>query len=84
MIIIDENYRIENDVNNFILKYEKRNGIINEKTGKETTSSDEWYFPNIKLALIKYFNESLKTPETITEVLDEIKRVETLISKMKF
>lgn len=84
MIIIDENYRIENDVNNFILRYEKRDGTINAKTGKEITSTDEWYFSNIKLALTKYLNESLKTSDSITEVLDEIKRVETLISKLKF
>src|SRR5690606_19300660 len=81
MIQLDEFYRIETDKNNFILKYEKPTGNINEKTGKEEISKDEWYYPKLWMALDKFSNESLKVPKDIKDLRIEMQRLTDLIKK---
>jgi len=44
---------------------------------------DEWYFPKISLALDKYMSECLKPLSTISEMREELKRIETLIKSIK-
>lgn len=72
MIILNKNYRIETDSNNFILKFEKKTGVINKKTGKEEISRNEWYYPKLYMALDKFSNECLKVPEEVKSLRNEL------------
>ena len=82
MIQLNEFYRIETDKNNFILKYEKPTGNINDKTGKEEISKDEWYYPKLSMALDRFANESLKVPNDIQELRKEMQRLTDLIKSL--
>lgn len=79
---LDENYRIEHDSNNIILKYEKENGI-NEKTGKMQYSRDEWYFPKMSQALDKYVNQAMKVPDNVQELIQEVKKLDEKVSEIQ-
>jgi len=86
-LYLDENFHIETDSNNFILKFSNTYIGKDKKTNKdkEITSKDEWYFPKLSQALETYFNESLKRSdsELITDLYIEVKRVEALIKTIK-
>lgn len=81
MIQIDENYQLQNDSNNWILRYEKE--MIKEKTGKPYTSKDEWYFPTISQALKKYIDQSLKNHSGVDGIMLAIQELELKIDKIK-
>lgn len=86
---IDNNYSIENDSHQWILKYE-REGDINQKTGKPTKSESKWYCGTLKQALQRYLDECLKpakdaqtiiqlivlSEQKITEYLNQLKNHE--------
>lgn len=76
---LDENYRIETNKFQYTLIKEEGTGNINGKTGKETISTDSWYFPTLSLALKKYVNESLKESQSIKEVLEKIDQLNNKI-----
>jgi hypothetical protein len=78
---LDENYRIESDKYNFTLVYESKS--FDEKKKKEVTSTDEWHYPDLKFALNKYVNQSLKPSQNALSVLDKLNQIELLISKIK-
>jgi Sec7-like guanine-nucleotide exchange factor len=78
---LDENYRIETDTNNFTLVYESKK--FDEVKKKEFTSKDEWHYPELKYALIKYLNQSLKPCKSIKDVLSKISELEQLIKNTK-
>lgn len=78
---LDENYRIETDTNNFTLVYESK--TFDEKKKKEVTSKDEWHYPDLKTALIKYVNQCLKPCESIKEVLIRISELEKSLTTPK-
>ena len=79
---IDDNYRLENDSNQWTLIYEKE-GEVNPKTVKPTISTNKWYCGNMKQALKRYLDESLKECNSIETVLLELKRVESVIDNLK-
>jgi hypothetical protein len=56
---------------------------FNKNTEKNYVFKDEWYFPKMSLALDKYMNECLKPLSTISEMIEELKRIETLIKSIK-
>lgn len=80
---IDENFKLEGVPYNWILKYEKPTGEINEDTGKESVTKDQWYFPKIKQALEKYVEEALKPVKTVNEVLLKLEELQGIINKIK-
>lgn len=82
MLKLNEHYRIENDANNFILKYEKATGKINKTTGKEEVSTNEWYYPKMSMAIDKFLNQELKKPESIIELNDAIKELTSVINNL--
>lgn len=82
MIQLNQFYRIENDANNFILKYEKPTGKISKKTGKEEVSTNEWYYPKMSMAIDKFLNQELKKPESIIEMNDAIKELTRVINNL--
>lgn len=82
MVQLDNSYRIETDANNYTLIKEERTGEIHIKTGEETISKDQWYFPKLNQCLSKYFNESIKGAESVKELLERVNEVESKISKL--
>ncbi len=82
---IDENYSLENDAHQWILKYE-RQGDINQKTGNPTKSESKWYCGTINQALQRYLDESLKPAQNIEQlkgILDlSMERVIELTDKL--
>jgi hypothetical protein len=78
---LDKNYRIESDTYNFTLIYESKS--FDEKKQKEVISKVEWYYPDLKSALNKYLNQSLKPSQNALSVLDKLNQIELLISKIK-
>ena len=76
---LDENYRLESDSNQWTLIYEKE-GAINPKTDKPIVSSDKWYFGNLKQALMRYTDQSVKPSETVEELLIQLIRVEGAVN----
>jgi hypothetical protein len=81
-IKLDDNFSVECDTYNYHLKYSKV-GEINEKTGKPSVSTDEWYYARLSHALTKYFNQTMKGASDIVELRAEIKRVEQIILEVK-
>ena len=79
-IKIDDNFLIEVDVNNWTLKYQDV-GEYNEKTGKNKIVSDHWYFPNLKLCLKKYLDQSLRHNDSINSILESIDKLEKNIDE---
>lgn len=82
---IDENYSIENDSNNWILRFEEER--VKEKTGKKYISTNEWYFSNLetglKSLLKKYRDQKLKECETVVEILAQINKSDETIKNLK-
>jgi hypothetical protein len=76
---LDENYRIETDKYNFTLVYESK--TFDEKKKKEVTSTDEWHYPDLKNALLKYLNQSVKVCDSVVGLYEKIKEVELNILK---
>lgn len=77
---IDENYSLETDSNNWILKFKS-----NEKThenGKKYYSFDEWYFPSLSDALKKYVDQTSKVAESIDELILLIKKSNKIIESL--
>lgn len=85
---LNNNYRIVYDSNNTILQFfEKREKQIKEKgklvpTGEFFEFTEDYYYPNLKTALNGFLNKCTVGLETAQEVLDEIKKVELLITKL--
>lgn len=74
---LDENYSIEITTNDFYLKYENKY----LKDGKEVKSKNGWSYPNLKLALKKYLEESQKE-DKLSDVLEATNRVEQTIERL--
>lgn len=83
---IDENYSIENDSNQWTLKYSQE-GEINKKTGKPTLTENRWYFGTLKGCLNRYLDESIKPAENIDLVVKLLssaeRNIENLIAGLK-
>jgi hypothetical protein len=82
---LDDNYTIETDSNNFILRYSNTYIGKDKSTNKdkEITSKAEWFYPTLSGALNTYLNECLKRSDTVNDVYTELKRVENIIAKIK-
>lgn len=88
-IQLDDNYFIETDPYNFTLKFEIKKMVtkINKETNieesKEVTSKGEYHFPTLKGALLKYIDECTRPLATISAIINELNRIESLITKLK-
>lgn len=60
MLKLDDNYAIDSDAFNVILRFENI-GEINPKTGKPIISSSETYHPTLEQAVGSYVNQRLKS-----------------------
>ena len=80
-MIIDENYKLENDSNQWVLIYEKE-GEINPKTDKPIISKDRWYCSNLESALNRYANEASKVADNIERLQIELVRIHGAINSL--
>lgn len=82
MIKLDEQFYLEKDNYSWSL-IRKINKGINEKTGKETISTDTWWYPTIQGCLGKYANEATKKAETLEELKEKLSEVVDVIKSLK-
>lgn len=80
-IVIDEDYRIEVDAMNTILKYEKVR--YDDKKGKDVTSKDQWYYQNVRQALKKYCDLKIGESDSIEGVITKIEKLYTKVDSLK-
>ena len=77
---IDNNYSVETDANNFVLRYE--NKYFDEKSKKEKTTSREWYCVDMehvnKIYLRECIREAISPNTEISELVGLIKNKECL------
>ncbi len=82
-IILDEQYRIEAEPACWSLIYEVPTGKVSPTTGEPTFSRDASYHANLKQALTKYLDESLKESSSLVDVLERLKAAEQNIANVK-
>ncbi len=87
---LNKNYRIVYDENNCILQFFevresfKKGDLKRIKgTGETKEHTDDYYYPNLKTALIGFLQKCTWGIETAEEVLKELNRVEELIKNLK-
>lgn len=85
VIKINENWTIESDTLQWILKFEKE-GEVNPKTGRPTLTKDSFYYNKLSEAIRAYINKMLQSQEgtfTPDDVLEKfIKEEEKLVQLM--
>lgn len=86
LIQLDDNYRIEADSYNFVLRYESKDGKeYKAKNGevKKGTSKDEWFFPNISMLLKRYVDLTMNDDDAkdIKDLLIRIEETKQTIEK---
>lgn len=86
---IDKYFWITKDEYNFFLNYRNEDDgkmyTSREKERKKGVSSDVWYYPTLELALKSYINKSLikvGKSESIDELLEELRQIETTIKNV--
>jgi hypothetical protein len=88
---LNNKYRIVYDSENTILQFfEQREINFKDKTTKKNIPTGEfkeytenYYYPNLKTALIGFLNKCSWNTKNAEEVLKEINKVETLINNLK-
>jgi uncharacterized protein Yka (UPF0111/DUF47 family) len=82
-IILDNNYSIENDANNWVLvQKESKIAEKGKNAGKLYVSEDRRYYNNIQQCLQKYTDESLKPCKSADEIMKRLEEVEKVIIKV--
>lgn len=82
---LDEKWRIESDTYSWVLIFQE----TREKKKKETKEKEEfeyvdnWYYPKLSQALRTYKQESLKTTETIEQLLLKLESIDNKIDEIK-
>lgn len=83
---LNDKYRIVYDSENCILQFfENRERKVKGSDLKESFEyTENFYYPNLKTALVSFLNKAIWRVETAEQVLAEIKRVEAIIlNKLK-
>lgn len=83
MIILDKNFRIEPDTYCWQLVKEEEKEEISEVTGKPIVSKDKWFCTTIEDCLRRYKNETLKTSNSIEDLIIKLNEIELLIKNLK-
>jgi len=79
-IVLDKNYTIVPDAACWQLIYRKE-GKINQETGKPTISRDQTFHANLSQALHTYIDLELRECSDLKEILDAISALEKKIDK---
>lgn len=83
-LTIDKEWRVESDGSGCTLISEIPSTKLSKKGEKEDyIKTDRWYFPNVKMCLKRYLNESLKEESTVKAVYNKILEVENTIVNLK-
>ena len=84
MIKLDKNYTLISDSYNWILRVEKvKEGKDKEGNPKQVTSTKETYHANIKQAIMKYTDESLKNIPELTLIIEKLESIEDSLNGLK-
>ena len=75
MILLDNNFRLEPDDNNWVLKYEKKTDRFTAK-GEPITIKDRWYLSTLSQALKVYVSEATKVATNVEELREILTRIE--------
>ena len=70
---LDENYTLIGDEYQWTLYFEKR--YFDEKKKKEVVSKNSYYFKSMKDAINSYIDKKLKEKETVSEAIEELKKL---------
>jgi hypothetical protein len=83
-ITLDENYRLEPDGYQWMLKYECKRTEIDEDTLEEktVTSSDQWYHGELRFALRSYCDKALKPEPNVVALLAAVEALSDKIDKL--
>lgn len=83
MIKLDENYTIDSDSYNWILRYE-RTYEGKDKLGnpKEQTSTEESFHANFKQCILEYINKTSKWCDSLVAILDKLNEVELKLDNL--
>ena len=82
---LDENYTIERDTYNFILKYEGESYQKEIQGGMKTfTPKEENYYPNMLSALKSYMDKTsnINGAENVQQVIDKLEEIYSRIEKL--
>ncbi|MCJ8498558.1 hypothetical protein MVI27_09820 [Chryseobacterium salipaludis] len=81
---LDEYFSLEATEQQWVLRYEKK--YLNEKTGKESTSRNEWYFNTLSHALNSYADKKAKAAGTVSEAVailqETLENIKNQLKKM--
>lgn len=77
-MILDENYSLIGEENQWTLYFEKK--YFDNKKKKEVASKNTYYFNKMSDAINSYIDKKLKEKETISEAIKELKY---LLEKLK-
>ena len=80
---LDNNYRIVYDENNVILQFFDQREKKTKDGNVDFEFTENFYYPNMKTALTAFLMKSLHGSGSVEAVLQEIRRVESIISKLK-
>lgn len=83
MIKLENGFFITTDSNNWTLNLELAKEVDADGEKKTTTQSDRWYYPSLQLCLKKYIQESLKSNNSIQELLTAIDNLHKEIDTIK-
>lgn len=76
---LDENYSVEKDSYNTILKYSRT--AVNSD-GKEVVSTREYYYNCLKDCLAPYCDKVMVISEDVRELIEQVKKLNILIQKV--
>lgn len=77
-MILDENYSLIGEENQWTLYFEKK--YFDNKKKKEVVSKNTYYFNKMSDAINSYIDKKLKEKETVSDAIDELKK---LLDKLK-
>ena len=77
-MVLDENYSLIGEENQWTLYFEKK--YFDDKKKKEVVSKNTYYFNKMSDAINSYIDKKLNEKETVSGVIEELK---TLLNKLK-
>ena len=75
-MVLDENYSLIGEENQWTLYFEKK--YFDDKKKKEVVSKNTYYFNKMSDAINSYIDKKLKEKETVSVAIEELK---TLLNK---
>ncbi len=77
-MVLDENYSLIGEENQWTLYFEKK--YFDDKKKKGVVSKNTYYFNKMSDGINSYIDKKLKEKETVSDAIDELKK---LLDKLK-